>query len=202
MTADLALIKALQVYFSSNHPSSLLWDSREQRYPRKMSANVLSHSQSPYLDVTEDKSYCSTWTGSLTHPPSPQGFLIHNPHKSSIYLLKVDKDWFQDQKHSHRCDCVVFDSQILCFIELKLKVKTWKRATERIKEAVEQIEATLIFFKLNMMSCYLSQFNRLEAYVAMRTDVYPKRSAASTIRQVKFLEETSIKLYEANEKHF
>lgn len=202
MTPDLALVKALQVYFSSQHPDSLLWDSSDQQYPREMSARVLSHSQSPYLDITEDKSGCSTYTESLTQPLSPQGFLIYNPHKSSIYLLKVDKGWFQDEKHSLRCDCVVFDSQTLCFIELKLNVKTWKRAPKRIKEAVEQIKATLTFFKLNMMNCYLSQFKQLEAYVVMKTNVYPKKSASSDIRQVKFLEETGIKLYEGNDKSF
>lgn len=200
MTPDLALIKALQVYLSSNHPDSLLW-SIEQRYPRQMSSNILSRSQSPYLDITESDNGCSIWTESLTNPPSPQGFLIHNPHKSVIYLLKVDKGWFQDEQHNHRCDCLVFDSQTLCFIELKLNVQTWKRAAERIKEAIGQIKATVTFFKLNMMSCYLSQFD-LEAYIVMKAHVYPKRAAAQTARQLKFLEETGIKLMEKNEKNF
>jgi len=57
MTPDLALVKALQVYFSSQHPDSLLWDSSDQQYPREMSARVLSHSQSPYLAINRGTLY-------------------------------------------------------------------------------------------------------------------------------------------------
>lgn len=199
MTLDTSFIKALETRFSGYSQLSHYW-GKDQAYPQTLPEDSLVSSQAFLLEITEDRSHCSNWSSLKSVPSQSQGFLIHNPQEKWIYLLKVDAKWFEE-KHSKRCDCLVFDSTSLCFVELKLNVDSWKRATERIKEASMQIQETLSFLKLNMLSCYLSRFS-LEAYIVMQTSVYPRRTAERSARRLKFLEETGMKLYEENEKSF
>jgi hypothetical protein len=200
MNPDVAFIHALQTRFSGSTPEPRVW-GQDQKYPTTLPPHALVRSQDSILVVIEDHQGCSTWMDPATSSTGSSGLQLENPTGKLIYLLKIDKAWFLDHQHSQRCDCVIFDDQTFCFVELKLQVSTWKRASERIKEAIDQIKNTLTFFRLHMLGCQLSRF-QLEAYIVMQSHIYPRQPAGRTQRQVRFLEETGLKLYEHNHKTF
>jgi len=129
-------------------------------------------------------------------------FQISNPTKKPIHLLAIDGCFFTSNDPK-RCDCLVYDDQCLCFVELKLDATSHRRATSNLKKARKQLGATISFFKsaFNLVTQNFWGFD-LEAYAVMNTQFYPRQSASRTHIFVGFLEEYGVKLYEKNTKTF
>lgn len=129
-------------------------------------------------------------------------FRISNPTKRSIHLLATDGCFFTSADPK-RCDCLVFDDQYLCFVELKLDVTSPRQAASKLKNARNQLGATIIFFKnaFNSITQNFWGFD-LEAYAVMHTKLYPRQSASRLQIYVGFLEEYGVRLYEKNAKTF
>lgn len=134
-------------------------------------------------------------------PPWP-AFRIVNPAGKSIYLFATDGCFFASDDPK-RCDCLVCDDQCLCFVELKLDVTSPRQATSRLKDARNQLGATITFFKdaFSSITQNFWGFN-LEAYIVMQTRLYPRQSASRVQIFVSFLEEYGVKLYEKDTKTF
>ena len=129
------------------------------------------------------------------------GFRIKNPKGKLIYLLAVDQCFFGDDEIK-RCDCIIFDDQSFCFVELKLDAKR-RRATANVKEARVQLGETINFFKTALLPKSNNFFGfTLEAYVVMKTQIYPRHPAGLVQRRVKFLEDFGVRLFEENSRTF
>jgi hypothetical protein len=123
-------------------------------------------------------------------------FRIDNPSEKVICFLAVDQ-CILGNDGSKRCDCVVFDEHCLCFVELKLNVTKARQGADRSKEAREQLAHTITYFK---DLGYLIDKHELEAYIAMRSYVYP-RSSNRNVRE-KFFMDNGVPLFEQNWKKF
>ena len=131
----------------------------------------------------------------------PDGFLLKNFHQKTLHLLAIDHCFFSDSD-PQRCDCLIFDDQFLCFVEFKLEVKP-RKATDRLKEARDQLGSTIEFFKSEIEPFSESFFDfKLEAYVVMKEHVYPKQRASRESVFVKFLEKYGVALFESCQKTF
>ena len=86
-------------------------------------------------------------------------FKVVNSNQKEIGFLAVDECLF-DSSDGSRADCIVFDDEVLCFIELKhCKNKNIPRNRQKAKK---QLMAIIDFFKKNI------QLNRkLEAYICV-----------------------------------
>ena len=152
-----------------------------------------------YEDETSNRSFIFKKDGM-----PGDGFLIINPKQKSIRHLSIDHCFFTDgdSYEGKRCDCVVFDDHNFCFIELKLNVK-WRKATDQLREAREQIGAVIEFFKEafdNASKGFLGF--ELEAFVVMRQHIYPRNRANRSSVFVEFLEKYGVTLFEQNCKKF
>jgi len=86
-------------------------------------------------------------------------FKVVNSNQKEICFLAVDECLF-DSSEGSRADCIVFDDEVLCFIELKhCKNKNIPRNRQKAKK---QLIAIIEFFRENI------QLNRkLEAYICV-----------------------------------
>jgi hypothetical protein len=131
-----------------------------------------------------------------------QAFHIFNPEEQEIYLFAIDGCFFTDEDHE-RCDCLVYDNQCLCFVELKLDVTSPRQATSRLKKARSQLGETILSLKEALAPKTTNFWGfETEAYVVMKKRLYPRRSARLTRLQAVFLEKYGVRLYEENTKTF
>lgn len=130
---------------------------------------------------------------------SKSGFHIYNPREKMIYVFATDNCFFHSQD-GKRCDCIVFDDACLCFVELKLEVGTHRQATEKAKDAREQLGTTITFFK-NAFNNAFMEF-KLEAYLVMRDNVRPAQSAQRIEVFVNFLKTYGVPLKELSDKEY
>ncbi len=129
-------------------------------------------------------------------------FYISNPSAKAIYLLALDGCFFTDTDMK-RCDCMLFDDLVVCFVELKLDVTSQRQRTDKLREARRQLGSTIQYFKEHIETLTENLFGfELEAYVVMRTRIYPRQRAGKEKRRVGFLEKYGTKLFEENEKTF
>ncbi len=129
-------------------------------------------------------------------------FHISNPSAKAIYLLALDGCFFTEIDMK-RCDCMLFDDLVICFVELKLDVTSKRQRTEKLRDARKQLGLTIQYFKEQTRTLTQDFFGfELEAYVVMRTRIYPNHRAGKIARRVHFQEEYGVSLYEENEKTF
>lgn len=131
------------------------------------------------------------------------GFVVKNPNQKTIHLLVVDHCLFNDQDPK-RCDCIVFDDIYFCFVELKLNVSKRKQTSVKLREAREQLGETIKFFKSKSSKKLSEELSKmiLEAYIAMKSHVYPRQRAERQDIFDAFLEEYGVPLFEKAEKDF
>lgn len=130
---------------------------------------------------------------------SKLGFRIYNPREKVIHVFATDNCFFRFHD-GKRCDCIVFDDTCLCFVELKLDVTTHRQATEKAKDAREQLGTTINFFR-NACKNDLMNF-KLEAYLVMRDNIRPAQSAQRVEFLVNFLKTYGVPLKELSDKEF
>lgn len=175
--------------------------SLQALFPDRLARNCLDSNDAAHLVVYEGTDGRACFEA-LEQTNSVVGFLLKNPDRKQIYLLAVDHCFFEDHEEP-RCDCVLFDNQHFCFVELKLNVVKRRRVTQTLKEARKQLGATIRFFKTAIQPKSEDFFDfTLEAYVVMQTAVYPRKRASRDVVFIKFLEEFGVVLYEQNSKSF
>lgn len=86
-------------------------------------------------------------------------FKVINSQKKDIGFLAIDECLF-DSSDGSRADCIVFDDEVVCFIELK-DCKN-KNIPSNRRTAKKQLVATLKFFQTN-----IKLDRKLEAYICV-----------------------------------
>ena len=134
--------------------------------------------------------------------PGNPTFTVLNPENKTIYLFALDNCFFTaaDPK---RCDCLVYDDDCFCFVELKLGVTSRRQRSERLRNARNQLGATITFFREQVAGEMPGlRGAKLEAYIAMRETLYPRFSASRQQTLVAFQERYGVPLYEKSSKTF
>jgi hypothetical protein len=124
-------------------------------------------------------------------------FTVKNPNQKDIGFLAIDKCVFMDNDEIKRCDCAVFDSKTICFIEIK---ETTRRKSENSRKAREQLLRTIEEFisKIDFTN------KRIEAYVVVGLEFVetPAKKAQDLVSTLAF-EELGVTLFQdGNEKKF
>lgn len=165
-------------------------------FPNLFYTTCLTLEQQREFVVWEDE------TGRITiaTETAPAGLTIHNRHQHPIHLVAIDNCLFDNQNPQERCDGLLFDYFCLCFVELKLNVSSWKRATPAGNEARKQLKQSIYFFKELFNDLWEEVI--LEAYIVMESHVYPRARAQRLEIFVSFQEETGVSLFEQNKKIF
>jgi len=125
-------------------------------------------------------------------------FMVINSGERKINFIAIDACLLSSSDPS-RSDCMVFNENIVCFIELK-KCKR-KNVKANQKGAIDQLEAFIKFFIENNLNID----KKLEAYVCVRckrTDEVISRmpKVGSDTRRALFLEQYKTKLFYKCEK--
>ena len=128
-------------------------------------------------------------------------FEVVNSTKNSINFLKTDS-YIYTSKAPKRCDCILYNNDTICFIELKLTKRTqWKSWR---KSANKQLETTILNFKNEE----IAKNKTLEAYMCCTycdiNDKITKISRATNkIETITYFEDTlNTALYCATKKEF
>lgn len=120
---------------------------------------------------------------------------VINKHQKEVFFLAIDKCLFFDKADDpSRCDCVLFDENRICFIEIKESNKS-NRRKRRIK-AIELLAKTVNLFKSLGV-----KFTQFDALICFSTS-YPKRRSSDLDRQFEFLNDCGAFLYEGNLEEF
>lgn len=174
---------------------ALLISHLVRAFPHRSVKTCLTNSNSTKFCIVEPESDKKCVIKNSDEP----GFVVKNPSQKTIHLLVMDHCLFNDQD-TKRCDCILFDDIYFCFVELKLNVTKQKQASDKLKEAREQLGQTIEVCK-NRLPEPLSKMV-LEAYVAMKSHMYPQQSANRSHIFVSFLEQYKVPLFEKAEKDF
>ncbi len=129
-------------------------------------------------------------------PPLPF-FKIINCIKKTIFVTAIDNCVFfpVDGK---KCDFVVYDERLFCFVELKRGFNPSKKSQKK-KEAIEQLSKTISDFKQKIDF----ENYKLEAYpcVGYKTTI-PRCSATDTSTKKRFWDLYKVELCEGNSRKF
>ncbi|HLK30883.1 MAG TPA: hypothetical protein VKT28_20065 [Puia sp.] len=121
---------------------------------------------------------------------------ITNTEENEICVLKTDKCLFNGGLR-RRCDCVLFNDSKYFFVEISEAHKNTRK--EKRKNAVEQLEATIEFFKAHDIE--LSTFSS-KAIICFKA-IKPFITKASLLsKRAAFYENYKIELEEGNEIEF
>ncbi len=126
-----------------------------------------------------------------------QLFKVINHNNQNIRFLAVDKCLFFDGDKFKRCDCLLYNEDYLCFVELK-KVDTTRNRNSAKKTARAQLYSTIRIFKEKM-----DFENRIvEAYLCVGyKPTNPATLASSQSAKVAF-EDLKARLYNGCQKRF
>ncbi|MCD4697168.1 MAG: hypothetical protein K8S16_13105 [Bacteroidales bacterium] len=111
------------------------------------------------------------------------GLKIFNPGQQ-VGFLAIDNCYFENLKDfaGERCDCLLFSSKELLFVELKLDVTSKRRITENLKEGRKQLANTISYYHNNFEYNFIS-FKRF-AIIVIPKPFYPRsQSRLSKIRK-------------------
>jgi len=123
-------------------------------------------------------------------------FQVLNPNKKEVSFLAVDKCLFFDDDTFQKCDCIVFDSETICFIEIK-ECKPKRRKGHK-KSAEKQLKSTIEIFKTK-----LTIDKKIEAYLCVGCSATrPSRTASSKNAQAEFLMQLNTMLFDGCQKEF
>ena len=88
-------------------------------------------------------------------------FKVLNANEKEIGFLAVDECLF-DSSDGSRADCIVFDDEVLCFIELKHCKNKKQLITKHRRKSKKQLIAVIEFFREN-----IDPNRKLEAYICV-----------------------------------
>jgi len=144
-------------------------------------------------DCTDDDNDCLTGRCYINQKGQ---FKVLNTSKKEIGFIAVDKCiFFDDDKHK-KSDCIVFDDETICFIEIKdCKVK---QRSNRKHDAKLQLKATIEIFKNK-----IDLKKKIEAYLCIGySPTRPSILASSMTTRAEFEEELDTSLFEGCQKEF
>jgi len=122
-------------------------------------------------------------------------FKVINSLEKEISFLAIDKCLFFDNDKFKKCDCLLFDKDTICFIEIK--ACKFKQRKSNKKTAISQLKSTIEIFR--------KEFDidkKIEAYlcIGMNPENPPRASSSDMI--LEFEEELDTKLLEGCQKAF
>ena len=122
-------------------------------------------------------------------------FKVINSLEKEISFLAIDKCLFFDNDKFKKCDCLLFDKENICFIEIK--ACKFKQRKSNKKTAISQLKSTIEIFR--------KEFDidkKIEAYlcIGMNPENPPRASSSDMI--LEFEEELDTKLLEGCQKAF
>jgi hypothetical protein len=126
-----------------------------------------------------------------------QKFRVINPNRENIRFLAIDKCVFFDSDKIKRCDCLIYNDQCVCFIELK-KLDNTRNKNSAKKTAREQLLATIKFVQEQIDFDNLS----LEAYVCVGYKPSNPSILASDQAAMKKFIDLNTRLYNGCQKDF
>jgi hypothetical protein len=126
-------------------------------------------------------------------------FKVKNNTDSHINFLAVDECTY-NSNDSKRSDCIIFNDNIFCFIELK--ICSLNNAKANRKKAEKQLESSIKTF-----TSKLSKLNKLEAYVCLncrdKEDNLTRITKSSSPEKILYFEnELNTSLYYKCDKEF
>jgi hypothetical protein len=122
-------------------------------------------------------------------------FKVINSLEKEITFLAIDKCLFFDSDRFKKCDCLIFDDNTICFVEIK--ACKFKQRKSNKKTAIGQLKSTIEIFR--------KEFNidkKIEAYlcIGMNPKNPPRTSTSDKI--LEFEEELDTKLFDGCQKEF
>ncbi len=132
-----------------------------------------------------------------TNSSDTQLFKVINDNNQNIRFLAIDKCLFFDSDKFKRCDCLLYNEEYLCFVEIK-KVDTTRHRNSAKKTARAQLYSTITIFQDK-----IDFENRIvEAYLCVGyKPTNPATLASSQSAKVAF-EDLKAKLYNGCQKRF
>ena len=88
-------------------------------------------------------------------------FKVINSNQKEIGFLAVDECLF-DSSEGSRSDCIIFDDEVLCFIELKHCKNKKQLITKHRRKSKNQLIMTIEYFQKN-----IKMDRKLEAYICV-----------------------------------
>lgn len=128
------------------------------------------------------------------------GFCIENPKGKEIYMLAVDQCFFTNRDAIKRCDALVFDEKVFCFVELKLGVQ--RQMADEVKEAVQKLGETIQHFANVLAEQDYINRNLWEAYVVTSRKPTPSLRASFQNRRERFAAQYKAVLFWEEKKVF
>lgn len=122
-------------------------------------------------------------------------FKVINSLEKEISFLAIDKCLFFDNDKFKKCDCLLFDKDTICFIEIK--ACKFKQRKSNKKTAISQLKSTIEIFR--------KEFDidkKIEAYLCIGMNPENPPRASSSDRILEFEEELDTKLLEGCQKAF
>ena len=122
-------------------------------------------------------------------------FKVINGSEKEITFLAIDKCLFFDSDTFKKCDCVVFDSNTICFVEIK--ACKFKQRKSNKKTAISQLKSTIEIFR--------KEFNmdkKIEAYLCIGMNPQHPPRASTSDKILEFEEELDTQLFEGCQKEF
>lgn len=122
-------------------------------------------------------------------------FKVVNSLEKEITFVAIDKCLFFDSDRFKKCDCVVFDKDTICFVEIK--ACKFKQRKSNKKTAISQLKSTIEIFR--------EKFDiekKVEAYlcIGMNPEHPPRASTSDKI--LEFEEELDTQLFDGCKKEF
>ena len=122
-------------------------------------------------------------------------FKVINSLEKEISFLAIDKCLFFDNDKFKKCDCLLFDKENICFIEIK--ACKFKQRKSNKKTAISQLKSTIEIFRKEF-----DIYKKIEAYLCIGMNPENPPRASSSDRILEFEEELDTKLLEGCQKAF
>lgn len=123
-------------------------------------------------------------------------FQVLNRDSKNIGFIAIDKCLFFDDDEFKKCDCIVFDEDTICFIEIK-DCKPKRRKGHK-KNAEKQLKSTIQIFQDK-----ITIDKKIEAYLCVGcSSTRPSRTASSKNAQAEFMRDFNAHLLDGCQKEF
>ena len=122
-------------------------------------------------------------------------FKVINDSEKEITFLAIDKCLFFDSDTFKKCDCVVFDSNTICFVEIK--ACKFKQRKSNKKTAISQLKSTIEIFRKEF-----DMDKKIEAYLCIGMNPQHPPRASTSDKILEFEEELDTQLLEGCQKEF
>ncbi|GAB3739500.1 hypothetical protein GCM10027594_19690 [Hymenobacter agri] len=132
------------------------------RYPHASSGDCISEHTAKKIHVYDHPTEKRCRVRPLDEVINPEtDFTILNRSGRAFHLIAVDKCLLQDTDKVRRCDCVVYNPRVVCFIELKGPKK--KNLADHIKSGAEQLRKSIAWFE---EEAFVGPADEIEAIVS------------------------------------